>query len=65
MKQSSICLSVCLSHHSTASLAGLLLSAVWAGGIDRQQQAPGTQHQWCYITGLQYGAQQQMQAVSR
>ena len=30
-----------LSHHSAAAAAGLLLSAVWAGDIDRQRQALG------------------------
>ena len=32
-------LSVCLSHRLTAAAAGLLLSALWAGDIDRQLAA--------------------------
>ena len=40
------CLSVCLSRHSTAAVlrraAGLLLSAVWVGDIDRQRRAPSS-----------------------
>jgi len=45
MKRSSVRLSVRLSHHSTRRAAGLLLSAVRAGDIDRQRQAPGAQQQ--------------------
>ena len=49
----SVCLCVRLSHHSTAAVAGLLLSATQIEDIDRQRQPPGVQqHQrW-----LQYGA---------
>ena len=62
--------SVCVSHHWTAAAvsAGLLLSAMRAGDVDRQRrQEPGDgrppaaaqQH------GPLHGAQQQMRAVSR
>ena len=37
-----VCLSVCPSHHSHAAAAGLLLSAVPAGDIDRQRRAPSS-----------------------
>jgi len=45
--------------------AGLLLSAVWAGNIDRQRWPPDAQQQRRRSTGPQYGAQQQMRAVPR
>jgi len=44
--------SVCLSNHSTAAAAGLLLSAMRAEDIDQQRRAPND-----------IGAQQQMQPV--
>ena len=43
--------------------AGLLLSAVRAGDIDRQRRAPGSMQQRRSGTGPQHGAQQQMRAV--
>jgi len=48
---------VCSSHHSPAHAvaAGLLLSAVSAGDVDRQRRAPAQQQ----------GLQQQTRAVSR
>jgi len=57
-----LCLSVRLSHHVTAAAAGLLLSATWAGDINRQwrQQTPRPSP-----VLPQHGAQQQMRAVSR
>jgi len=36
---------VCLSHYSTTAAAGLLLSAVWVGDIDRQRRPSGVQDQ--------------------
>jgi len=44
------CPSVCLSNHSTAVAAGLLLSAMRAEDIDQQRRTPSDN-----------GAQQQMQ----
>ena len=42
MNETVECPSVCLSHHSTAAAAGLLLSAVRAGDVDRRRRAPSS-----------------------
>ena len=54
VERPSVCLSVCLSYHSTAAGAygGLLLSAVPAADIYRQWLAPRAQQQQCRSTAL-------------
>ena len=47
------------------SAAGLLLSAVWAGDINRQRRPSGARWQRPLSTAPQHGARQQMRAVSR
>ena len=65
----SVCLSVCPSvcpiiRPQQRRAAGLLLSAVPTGDLDRQWQAPCTQQQRRRSNEPQHGAQQQMRTVS-
>ena len=62
-----VCPSVCLSRGPIAAgrAAGLLLSALRAGYIDRQLRAPCSRRRRSAEAARQHGAQQQVQAASR
>jgi len=65
--RASVCPSVCLSRGPIAAgrAAGLLLSALRAGYIDRQLRAPCSRRRRSAEAARQHGAQQQVQAASR
>jgi len=64
IERPSVCPSVCpIIRPQQRRAAGLLLSAVRTGNIDRQRRALGAQQQRSQSTGSQHGAQQQTRAV--